>query len=213
MTSIATISVGSRQIGIHSASGEVMGSRKWATTEISGGGGSGVISRGSGIVEIDEVKSKTTTHDQLVIRTPDGKEEALKVEDLNLAVRDGHWVSLIRAIPDGWQKGPVVAVVNHATGAVDIIDSAIKEVCGTSPLGYVTIALLLIGLYICFQAGVGAMPPSRLLLGLLLMAPCPIYYVRLIRRLGAFKKQLAALCEQVKTSQAPPAAAATPAPA
>lgn len=209
MTEISTVNFGSRQIAIHSISGEVMDSRKWTTTEISGGGGEGVISNGSGYIKRDEVKSKTTTHDQIIIRTASGEEESLKVEDLNLAVRKGQWVSLIRAIPSGWNEGPVVAILNHNTGSRNFIDSAIKEACGASFIGPVTIILFLYGIYVCYQSTLGyQLIQSRLILGLLLMLPCPAYYFRRVRRYGAFKDQVSALCDQVKASQAPPSVTA-----
>ncbi|HWW64013.1 MAG TPA: hypothetical protein VNZ43_04585 [Sphingomonadaceae bacterium] len=205
MTQISTVNSGSRQIALHSITGEVTDSKKWATTEISGGGGEGVISNGSGYIKQDELKSKTTTHDQIIIRTADGQEESLKVEDLHLAVAQGHWVSFIRAIPSGWAKGPVVAILNHNTGSKYFIDSAIKEACGKSLIGIGTIVLLLYGIYVCYQSMLGyQIIQSRLILGLLLMAPCPVYYFREIRRYGAFKDQVSALCDQIKVSQAAP---------
>lgn len=204
MTRIATINVGSRQVEIHSMSGEVMGSRKWTTTEISGGGGVGVISQGSGYIEQDEVKSETTTHDQIIIRAADGKEESLKVKDLDLAVRDGHWVSLIRAIPSGRKEGPCVAILNHNTGSLDFINSAVDKTClpmiVSSVLGVATIFLALAGGFIVFLWSV--------ILGLLLMAPCAAYFFWVRKRRGEFTDQVSALCEQIKSLQAAPSTAA-----
>jgi hypothetical protein len=201
MTQMATINLGSRQIAIHSMSGEVMDSQKWTTTEISGGGGSGVISNGSGYIEKDEIKSKTTTHDQIIIRTADGEEESLKVEDMNLAVRQGHWVSLIWAIPSGWQEGPFVAVFNHNTGSLDFIGSAVNKACFpmiSSVFGVAAFFLALIGAFVCFL--------SSVVLGVLMMAPCAAYFFWLSKRRGAFTEQVSALRDQIKMSQAAPKA-------
>jgi hypothetical protein len=203
MAQISSINLGSRQIAIHSMSGEVMDSQKWTTTEISGGGGRGVISNGSGYIERDEVKSKTTTHDQIIIRTADGEEESLKVENLNLAVRQGHWVSLIWAIPSGWKEGPFVAVFNHNTGALDFIASAVNKACFpmiSSILGVAAFLLALAGVLVCFT--------SSLLVGVLLIAPCAGYFLWLRRRRGAFTDQVSALRDQIKASQPPPSVAA-----
>jgi hypothetical protein len=206
MTEITTITVGSRRIAIHSMSGEVMDSRKWTTTEVSGGGGSGVISHGSGYVQQDEVKSKTTTHDQIIIRAADGEEESLKVEDLNLAVRQGHWVSLIWAIPSGRKEGPFVAILNHNTKSLDFIGSGVNKACFSmisSVLGVATFFLALIGAFVCFV--------SSVILGVLLMVPCAAYFFWLRKRRGEFTDQVLALREQIKTLQAaPPVPAVSP---
>jgi hypothetical protein len=129
MTQMTTITFGSRRIAIHGMSGEVMDTQKWTTTEISGGGGEGVIHNGSGYIQHEEVKSKTTTHDQIIIRTADGEEESLKVEDMHLVVRRGHWVSLIWAIVGRRKDGPFVAVFNHNTGSLDFIGSGVNKAC------------------------------------------------------------------------------------
>jgi hypothetical protein len=201
---MATIKVGSRQIAIDSTSGEVMDSRKWTTTEISGGGGSGVISHGTGYVEIEEVKSKTTAHEQIIIRAADGHEEPLKVENLNLSVRPGHWVSLIRATPDGRKEGSVVAIFNHNTNVMDFINSMVDKAClpmiATATLGIVTCLLATIGVLVCFL--------SSVILGVLLMLPCAAFFFWVGKRRGAFKDQVSALREQLKTGHAPPSAAA-----
>lgn len=204
MTQMTTIKLGSRQIAIHSMSGEVMDSQKWTTTEISGGGGSGVVSNGSGYIQKDEVKSKTTTHDQIIIRTADGEEESLKVEDLNLAVRQGHWVSLIWAIPSGWKEGPFVAIFNHNPGSLDFIGSAVNKACFpmiSSVFGVAAFFLALIGAFVCFL--------SSVVLGVLMMAPCAAYFFWLSKRRNAFTEEVSALRDQIKASQAAPKAVST----
>jgi hypothetical protein len=204
MTQMTTIKLGSRQIAIHSMSGEVMDSQKWTTTEISGGGASGVISNGSGYIEKDEVKSKTTTHDQIIIRTADGEEESLKVEDLNLAVRQGHWVSLIWAIPSGWKEGPFVAIFNHNTDSLDFIGSAVNKACFpmiSSVFGVAAFFLALIGVFVCFL--------SSVVLGVLMMAPCAAYFFWLSKRRNAFTEEVSALRDRIKASQAAPKAVST----
>jgi hypothetical protein len=103
-----------------------------------------------------------------------------------------------------------VAILNHNTGSKYFIESAIKEACGSSLPGPVTIALMLVGIYVCFQAGLAPeLLKSKLILGLLLMAPCPIYYIGLIRRYSAFKDQVSALCDQIRSG--PPTASPPPA--
>jgi len=201
MTQMATVTLGSRRVALHSMSGEVMDTQKWTTTEISGGGAHGVISNGSGYIQKDEVKSKTTTHDQIIIRTADGEEETLKVEDVHLAVRQGHWVSLIWAIPGGWKEGPFVAIFNHNTGSLDFIGSGVNKACFpmiSSVFGVAAFFLALIGAFVCFL--------SSLVMGVLLMIPCAAYFVWLSRRRGAFTDQIAALRDQLKASHAAPKA-------
>ena len=199
MTQIATIKVGSRQIDIHSMSGEVMHAQKWTTTQISGGGGHGVINNGTGYIENDKVESKTTTHDQLIIRTAAGEEESLQVEDLHLAVRPGQWASLIWAIPKGWKEGPYVAIFNHNTGSLDFISTAVDKACIpmiSSAVAVAAFILALIGAFVCFL--------SSVVTGVLMMVPCAAYFLWLGKRRGAFTDQVSALQAQIKSSQAAP---------
>jgi hypothetical protein len=201
MTQITTISLGSRRIAIHSMNGEVMDTQKWTTTEISGGGGSGVIHNGSGYIQHDEVKSKTTTHDQIIIRTANGEEQSLKVEDMHLVVRQGHWVSLIWAIVGGRKDGPFVAVFNHNTGSLDFIGPGVDKACLpmiSSVFGAATVFLALFGAFVCFLSSVVA--------GVLMMAPCAAYFFWLSRRRDSFREQVAALRDQLKVDQTAPMA-------
>ena len=199
MTRMTTISLGSRQIDIYAMSGEVMHSQKWTTTEVSGGGGSGVISNGSGYVRNQEVKSKTTTHDQLFIRTADGEEESMQVEDMHLAVRPGHWVSFIWAIVNGRKDGPFVAIFNQNTGSLDFIKSGVNKACFpfiSSIVGVIAFFLALIGMFTCFV--------SSVVLGVVLMLPCAGYFYWLNKRRSAFVAEVSALRDQIKQSQGAP---------
>ena len=199
MTQMTTITFGSRRIAIHGMSGEVMDTQKWTTNEISGGGGEGVIHNGSGYIQHEEVKSKTTTHDQIIIRTADGEEESLKVEDMHLVVRRGHWVSLIWAIVGRRKDGPFVAVFNHNTGSLDFIGSGVNKACFpmiSSVFGAAGFFLALIGAFVCFLSSVA--------LGVMMMVPCAAYFFWLSKRRGAFTNQVAALRDQLKSGQAAP---------
>lgn len=202
MTQVGIINLGSRQIAIESESGEVMHSQKWTTTKVSGGGGSGVISNGTGYIRNNEVKSKTTTHDQIIVRFGEGREESLEVADAHLAVRLGHWVSLIRALPNGRREGPVVAIFNHNTDALDFIPSAVNKACFpmiSSILGAATFFLALIGVFVCFV--------SSVVMGVVLMAPCAAYFYWLNKRRTAFTDQVSDLRQQLRISQGAPASA------
>jgi hypothetical protein len=200
MTQLTTITIGSRRLEIHRFSGQVTSAEKWSTTEVSGGGGSGVISNGSGYVSNNPVKSKTTNHAQLLVLAPDGEERSLKLENVELAIRPGHWVSLIYAIRSGKQNGPYVAIFNHNTASLDFIPDGADKACipfGSSLIGG---AAFLVG----FFGGLIAVIAGHYVLALLLAAPCVAYFVWLGRRRRAFRDQVGALTDELKMRDGAP---------
>lgn len=204
MTQLTTLEIGARRIEIHSFSGEVVSSRQWTTTEISGGGGHGVISQGSGYVEHEPVKSKTTTHEKINVLSSDGDEESLEVADTDLAIRDGHWVSLLYAIRSGEKKGPYIAIFNHHMNTMTFIDAAMDKACMPFVAGLIgAVVLLFAVLGIVF-----AMFAKSFVVGVLAIAPCAAYFIWLHRRRGEFRDKVGALRDEVKARETAPALAA-----
>lgn len=159
MAEMATIKVNSRTLGIHAATGEVMDARKWAVTEVSGGGGSGAVYGANGTVyggsHTSPITSKTTNHTELFIRSKDGKERVVKLKDEDINVRTGSWVTLLWAIPEGKDGGDYVAILNHDTDKLEFIASGVKEACSsavTMLAATLTFILTALGLLILFTA-------------------------------------------------------------
>lgn len=155
MAEMATIMVNSRTLGIRVATGAVMDARKWAVTEVSGGGGSSAVYGANGNVygggHTASIRSKTTNHAELFIRGKDGKEHVVKLKDEDVNVRTGNWVSLLSAIPAGQDSGEHVAVMNHDTDKFEFIKSGVNAACSsllTMAAGTVTFIVMALGFLI-----------------------------------------------------------------
>ena len=200
MTQLKTITVGSRRLEIHSFSGHVTSAEKWSTTEVSGGGGEGVINRSGGYIKNNPVKSKTTTHAQLLVLAPDGEERSLKLENVELAIRPGHWVSLMYAVRSGRQNGPYVAIFNHNTTSLDFIPNGADKACipyGSSLIGGAAFL-------VAFFGGLIAVIAGHYVMALVMAAPCVAYFVWLGRRRQAFRDQVGALTDELKVRDGAP---------
>lgn len=115
---------------LHSARGEVVGASKWSTTHVSGGGGGGYVHQGSGYSSTAPVTSTVTEHDQFFLRLSDGKEMPIRLENVQLAVRDGQDVSVLWGVPEGKEHGRYVAIINHTTGEQTMIPSGANILAG-----------------------------------------------------------------------------------
>lgn len=204
MTQLTTLRIGARQIEIHSFSGEVVASKQWTTTKISGGGGRGVVSQGNGYVEHDPVTSQTTTHEKIHVRAPDGAEESLELADADLATRNGHWVSLLYAIRRGAKEGPYIAVFNHNMNTMTFLGGAMDQACMPFAAGLLGAAALLVAVF----GVIFAMLAKSVFAGLLAIASCAAYFIWLRRRRGEFRDKVGALCDEVKVREAAPVLAA-----
>jgi hypothetical protein len=127
MAVIQSVKVGNRVIDLFTFQGEVMDEKKWATTHVSGGGGIGYVHAGSGYSTPRPVTSKTTTHDQFFVRSDDGQERAVETTNADLALRKGHRVTLLLGIEKGKEQGPCVAIYNHTTSDLTLINGDIKQ--------------------------------------------------------------------------------------
>ncbi|MBS0317918.1 MAG: hypothetical protein JSR49_12405 [Proteobacteria bacterium] len=205
MTKLSTIEAGPLKFEIHSITGEVLDARKWAVTEVSGGGGGGAVYGtngnvygGSGSVSI---KSTTTNHAELFIRGKDGKEHVVKLKDEDVNVRTGSWVSLFWAAPKGKDGGPYVAVINHDTDALEIITSGVEEACSstlTVASGILAFIVMAIGFLVLFTA--------HLIAAWLLIAAYPGFLFWRSRLRNKFRTGVHALRNQVDGSRPVPSA-------
>ncbi len=209
MPRVSTLSLGRRTIEFFATSGEIVGEKKWTTTQVSGGGGGGYVHQGSGYVANAPVTSRTTTHDQIFLLSDDGEEILLQVSDVHLAVRQGHRVSLVWGIKKPKTDGPYIGVYNHNTKIRDQIDSGIRTLAATEyGLLWALGALGLAGF-------IGDGTALKLLADVALVVGLPIAaIVRYFRRYRRIAAQIDATLEahiNAPASAKSPAAAATPA--
>jgi hypothetical protein len=124
MALIRSVTAGDRIIDLHKFSGEVMEEKKWATTQVSGGGGGYNV--GSGRNNPVAIASVSQTHDQFFLKDDGGQEMAVEMTDAGVAVRKGHRVTVFWGAVNGQERGPYVAIYNHTTNHLTKIDPAIQ---------------------------------------------------------------------------------------
>lgn len=95
--------------------GRVTGASKHLETQVSGGGGGGYSYQGTGSSYVAPITSRTVTHDQVFVADESGKEHALKLQNWDLATREGHELTAVWLVKRGKSSGPYVAIRNHTT--------------------------------------------------------------------------------------------------
>lgn len=99
----------------YAITGTVTGASKHLETRVSGGGGGGYSYQGTGSSYTAPVTSRTVTHDQIFLDDGSGKEHALKLQDWDIATREGHRLTAVWLVKRGKSSGPYVAIRNHTT--------------------------------------------------------------------------------------------------
>ena len=138
MALIRSVTVGDRIIDLHQFSGEVVEEKKWATTQVSGGGGGYNV--GSGRNNPVTITSVSRTHDQFFLKSDSGQEMAVETTDAGLALRKGHRVTVFWGILQGQERGPYVAIYNHTTKSLTKMESAIQGLVAKPTSGLVMLA-------------------------------------------------------------------------
>ena len=138
MALIRSVTVGDRIIDLHQFSGEVVEEKKWATTQVSGGGGGYNV--GSGRNNPVTITSVSRTHDQFFLKSDSGQEMAVETTDAGLALRKGHRVTVFWGILQGQERGPYVAIYNHTTKSLTKMESAIQGLAAKPTSGLVMLA-------------------------------------------------------------------------
>ncbi len=123
MALIPSVTVGERIIELYTFQGEVVDEKKWATTQVSGSGGG--INAGSGQPNPVTIASTTTTHDQFFLRNDSGQELAVELANAGIALRKGHWVTVLWGAIKGYSQGSWLAVYNHTTGNLTPFPAAV----------------------------------------------------------------------------------------
>jgi hypothetical protein len=143
MPEISRISVEDLALTLYTERGEVAGAAKWATTEVSGGGGSGHSYQGTGFSHTAPIRSTTTEHDQFFVRTAHGKEIPVRLQNVNVALRDGQDLSVFWGVGEGRDSGPFLAFHNHTTDQTTwMTKSGGKELFGSGLMARVVGMLL-----------------------------------------------------------------------
>ena len=140
-----TLTLEGKTIELFTTRGSIVGEKKWSTTEVSGGGGSGYIHQGTGSVSTAPITSKTEEHDQFFLKTDDGREISVTLSNVGLALRTGHDVSLFWGIAAGKENGPYLTVHNHSTNDTTEVTDGVQALVGTrrGVFSAIVIAMLL----------------------------------------------------------------------
>lgn len=72
--------------------------------------------------------SHRSVHDQFFVRDPGGGERAFQTVDVNLALREGHRLSVVWAIRKGKERGPYILFSNHSTGDRTMVDGVLRDI-------------------------------------------------------------------------------------
>lgn len=148
MTLVQTVTVGNRVIDLYTFTGEVVEEKKWATTQVTGGGGG--YNMGSGQQNPVSITSTTTTHDQFFLRDDAGQERAFEIAGGGLALRKGHRITVLWGLIKGNQTGPYLAVYNHTTGSLSELAGSVAHLA-VPPTPLALIVVYLVSIFaICF---------------------------------------------------------------
>lgn len=95
-------------------------------TRVSGGGGGGTVHTGIVIQPISTTTIKTV-HDQFFIHDPEQNvEQAYKLTNVDIAVREGHEMSAAKVVKAGQTLGYNFMFRNHTTQRVDFLDDVLR---------------------------------------------------------------------------------------
>lgn len=193
-------------VNLHAFNGEVMDSKKWASTYVSGGGStSGSTYQGTGYTSgTSSISSTTTTHEQFFLRNGNGEERSFEFANWGVAVRSGHYVSVIWGIKEGKEAGPYIGVYNHNTkemgyntNGIDRLTQAKLAGCGMQILGAIGLLTALIAF------GTEGIPGMLIhlngLLGLLLIGAAVWIFRARKDRAAALRSAVQSLVSEIKT--------------
>lgn len=124
--------VNGRSYQVHAFAGTVLDHKKRSVTEVSGGGGGGggysYRGTGSSYQAPIRIKSTTTTHDDVILQSENGHEQAFQLLDFDLATRSSHTLTVLWAVGNGKKEGPYFGVFNHNTGSHYTRRAALRQI-------------------------------------------------------------------------------------
>ncbi len=144
----------------HFFRGRVVGASKQLETKVSGGGGGGGSYRGTGYTAPVTISSTTTTHDMIHLADENGKEQALRLQNWDLAVRESHILTAIWLVKKGKAQGPYVAIHNHTLDQTDYDEKTLAKLHRTLWIllaGFAVLLLPVLGMglkFILMLAGI-----------------------------------------------------------
>ena len=96
--------------------GTVLDSSKWSETHVSGGGGGGYISEGTGRMQGIDISSSTSTqHDIWIKEDSTGRERPLQLSGVDVPLRQGQRITVVFVAS---AKGSTAAILaNHSAGS------------------------------------------------------------------------------------------------
>lgn len=106
------ININEKTYEVHSVTGKVAAANKQLETKVHGGGGGGYTNQGSGYTAPVTISSTTITHDDIYLVDTNGKEHAIRLQNWDVACREGHELDAVWLIKKGKNEGPYVALRN-----------------------------------------------------------------------------------------------------
>jgi hypothetical protein len=122
------ITINGRPFELHAVRGTVAAANKQLETRVHGSGGGGYTSGGSGYTNPVQISSTTVTHDQIYVVDDVGREHALRLQNWNLACREGHELTAVWLIRRGKNSGPYVAIRNGTLDETKYDDKELAKV-------------------------------------------------------------------------------------
>ncbi len=119
--------IGRKTYEHHFVTGKVASAEKQLETKVSGGGGGGGSYRGTGYTAPVTVSSTTTTHDAIYLVDGSGQEHALRLQDWDLSVREGHELTAVWLIKKGKSSGDYVAMHNATLKETNYDDKTLAK--------------------------------------------------------------------------------------
>lgn len=153
-----------KDYALHHLTGRVVSASRRSVTSVSGHGG-GAYDGSSAPVHIS---STTTTHDEFFVEEADGTEHSLQLVDWDIALREGHELTICWMIDVGRKYGPYVGILNWKTGQLTIDRDSLKELFAPSGKLYlipIIAAVLVDGIL----GMIGALPLFLAILGGLML--------------------------------------------
>lgn len=148
-----------RNIVIEGFTGKVVEHGKDREVKVSGSGGGGYSSYGSGYTNPVSIRSETTIHDSIFLINKNGEERDFQFKNYDIAVRKDHIVTVLYCYEEGMNnKAQVFAACNNSLKKDFVDRKTVREISywgsdsNRSKLGCLFVfALMILGIYFCFK--------------------------------------------------------------
>ena len=122
------ITANGKTFEVHAVTGRVASASKQLETRVSGGGGGGMTYQGTGFNNAVHITSTTVTHDQIFLVDDGGREHALRLQNWDVACREGNELTAVWLIRKGKSAGPYVAVRNRTIDETKYDDRVLARI-------------------------------------------------------------------------------------